>query len=173
MVSDKPVCGALSFAKDKSIPAYHSFGKGTELSADIRNLLNFLSKHHCNLIVLAGYLKLVPEALITAFPDSIINIHPALLPFFGGKNMYGKHVHKAVFDSGMKVSGATVHFVSPEYDRGLIIAQRTCDISGAKTPEEIAGLVLKIEHTLLPEVVKAFCENRINITNDKVYINSE
>lgn len=173
VVSDKPVCGALSFAKDKSIPAYPSFGKGTELSDDIRKLLEFLYKHNCNLIVLAGFLKLIPLELLKSFQGTVINIHPALLPFFGGRGMYGMNVHKAVFESGMKVSGATVHLVNEEYDRGAIVSQKTCDISHAVNPAQIAESVLKIEHTLLPEAVDAFARGRVKIINNRVYINYE
>ncbi|HRQ53979.1 MAG TPA: formyltransferase family protein, partial [Ignavibacteriaceae bacterium] len=121
-------------------------------------------------IVLAGYLKLIPKELVEYFENRIINIHPALLPSFGGKGMFGINVHRAVFNSSAKVSGATVHFVDTTYDTGKIIAQKCVDISDVNNPEEIAERVLKIEHQLLPEVVKAFAENRIIIKSGRVVI---
>jgi len=123
-----------------------------------------------NLIVLAGYLKLIPNELIEYFTNRIINIHPALLPSFGGKGMYGMNVHRAVFSSSAKVSGATVHMVDTTYDTGKIIAQKCVDISDVKSPEDIAERVLKIEHQLLPEVVKAFAENRVKLESDRIII---
>ncbi len=109
--------------------------------------------------------------MVQFYSGKIINIHPALLPAFGGAGMYGLNVHKAVFESSAKVSGATVHFVDEKYDNGKIIAQQCVDISNVKSPEEIAGLVLKIEHKLLPEVILAFAEGRIKIINQRVVVN--
>jgi folate-dependent phosphoribosylglycinamide formyltransferase PurN len=108
--------------------------------------------------------------LIENFENRIINIHPALLPSFGGKGMYGMNVHRAVFNSSAKVSGATVHMVDKTYDTGKIIAQRCVDISDVKSPDEIAERVLKIEHQLLPEVLKAFTEDRVKIESDRIII---
>ena len=123
-----------------------------------------------HLIVLAGFLKKIPDFLIEEYENRIINIHPALLPSFGGKGMYGLNVHKAVLNSSANISGATVHFVDKIYDHGKIIDQRTVDISDLKTPEEIAARVLKIEHELLPYIVEKFSENKIIIKNDRVYL---
>jgi folate-dependent phosphoribosylglycinamide formyltransferase PurN len=106
--------------------------------------------------------------LIEQFKNRIINIHPALLPSFGGKGMYGLNVHRAVFNSSAKISGATVHMVDMTYDTGKIIAQKCVDISDVKNAEEIAERVLKIEHQLLPEVIKAFAENRVKIESKRI-----
>lgn len=166
--SDKTECGAFDIARSYSIET-HVIGKG-ESKIDQSDLLKVLKNYNLNLIVLAGYLKLIPIDVVKYFENRIINIHPALLPSFGGKGMYGMKVHDAVFNSSAKVSGATVHFVDAEYDKGKIIAQRCVDISDVSSPEDIAERVLKIEHQLLPEVIKAFAENRVKIVDNRVVI---
>ena len=123
-----------------------------------------------DLIVLAGFLKLIPHELIDLFRNRIINIHPALLPSFGGKGLYGSNVHKAVFESSAKVSGATVHFVDYTYDTGNIIAQKCVDISDVNSSEEIAERVIKIEHELLPYVLKKFALGKVNIVDKRVVV---
>ncbi|MEJ5262573.1 MAG: phosphoribosylglycinamide formyltransferase [Ignavibacterium sp.] len=168
--SDKSDCGAFQIARSHGIET-RVIGKG-ENKISNENLLETLKNYNLNLIVLAGYLKLVPVEVVREFENRIINIHPALLPSFGGKGMYGMNVHTAVFNSSAKVSGATVHFVNAEYDRGKIIAQRCVDISDVESPEEIAERVLKVEHQLLPEVVRAFAENRIFFENNRAIIKS-
>ena len=105
------------------------------------------------LVVLAGYLKLVHASVVARFRGRIINIHPALLPDFGGAGMYGRRVHEAVLASGAKESGATVHFVEEEFDRGAIIAQEKVRIESGDTPDTLAARVLEAEHRLLPRVV--------------------
>ena len=127
------------------------------------HLIIELKKLSTDLIVLAGFLKKIPDELVDEFENRIINIHPALLPSFGGKGMYGQNVHKAVFDCSAKYSGATVHFVNKIYDDGKIIAQKAIDISDVESPEENAARVLKIEHEILPLVVQKFAENKIGI----------
>lgn len=168
--SDKSECGAFEIARNFGIET-RVIGKG-ENKIDPNELLNYLKKFDLDLIVLAGYLKLIPADVVKYFENRIINIHPALLPSFGGKGMYGINVHKAVFESSAKVSGATVHFVDQDYDRGKIIAQRCVDISDVNSPEEIAERVLKVEHQLLPEVIKAFAENKIKSEGNRVVIKS-
>ena len=115
-------------------------------------------------------MKKIPESFISHFPNKIINIHPALLPFCGGKGMYGINVHKAVFESSVKVSGATVHFVNSNYDEGIIISQKSVDIHDAESPEEIAEKVLKEEHKLLPFVINKFVEGKIKTLGSRVII---
>lgn len=119
--------------------------------ADANELLAAL--HDVQLVVLAGYLKLVPTAVVAQFRGRIINIHPALLPRFGGPGMYGHRVHEAVLANGAKQSGATVHFVDEQFDRGEIIAQERVPVSPTDTPETLAARVLEAEHRLLPRVV--------------------
>lgn len=168
VVSDKIDCKAFEIAKEFGIKTF-TIGAGIG-RINQNEITSTLKKLGVSFIVLAGYLKLIPNDLIENFKNKIINIHPALLPSFGGKGMYGMNVHRAVFSSSSKVSGATVHLVDNTYDTGKIVAQRCVDISDVKTPEDIAERVLKIEHQLLPEVVKAFAEDRVKIQPDRVVI---
>ncbi len=168
--SNKTDCPAFEIARRNHIPTFTVSSKQKEdciLSSELPAKLNELN---LDLIVLAGFLKKIPDEVVDQYPHKIINIHPALLPSYGGEGMYGMHVHKAVFDSSASVSGATVHFVDKIYDNGKIIAQRTVDISDVETPEEIAERVLKIEHELLPFVVNKFSEKKVQIKNNRVYL---
>jgi formyltetrahydrofolate-dependent phosphoribosylglycinamide formyltransferase len=135
-----------------------------------QRLLDCLQDHQIEFIALAGWLRLIHTSIISHYKNRILNIHPALLPFFGGKGMYGKHVHQAVWRSGMLVSGATVHLVDPEYDKGLIVAQESVQLSHEDSPEDIAGKVLKIEHQIYPIALKLLVENRIVVKNDRISI---
>ena len=166
--SDKVDCKAFEIAKINSIKTY-TVGNG-DGKINLAQLASFLIELKVDLIVLAGYLKLIPTEVVTKFENKIVNIHPALLPSFGGNGMYGMNVHKAVFNSGVKVSGVTVHLVDNNYDTGKIIAQRCVDISGLEAPEAIAEEVLKTEHKLLPEVIKAFAENKIKFDKTRITI---
>jgi formyltetrahydrofolate-dependent phosphoribosylglycinamide formyltransferase len=133
-------------------------GVATEVLRDHRDgaeLLEVLERHGAELVVLAGYLKLVPPEVVAAYSGRMINIHPALLPSFGGKGMYGRRVHEAVLASGATVSGPTVHLVTEEYDRGRILAQWPVPVHADDTPETLAARVLAVEHQLLPAVVRA------------------
>lgn len=168
VVSDKIDCKAFEIAKQNRIETY-TLGVGEDkINAD--KLSENLVALNVSLIVLAGYLKLIPDVLLNSFNSRIINIHPALLPAFGGKGMYGINVHRAVFESSAKVSGATVHLVDKTYDTGKIIAQQCVDISDVSAPEEIAERVLKIEHKILPEVIKAFALNKIKFESQRIII---
>ncbi len=131
--------------------AYQEFSK----NADERNneLSSYLDQNNIDFIVLAGYLKLIPKDIIVRFRGKIINIHPSLLPKFGGHGMYGKHVHKAVFESNQKVSGVTIHYVNEEYDKGEIIKQVSVNIESCENPLEIEKEIQKIEHRLLPDTI--------------------
>ena len=169
VLSDKENCPAFEIAREHSIDTYNVGKKENFIRND--ELKEFLKKLNPDLVVLAGYLKLIPSDVVKNFTNKIINIHPALLPAFGGDGMYGMNVHRAVFNSSAKVSGATVHFVNEIYDSGKIIAQRCVDISGARSPEEIAEAVLKVEHKILPEVILAFTEKRIQIVDSRVVVN--
>ncbi|HET55562.1 MAG TPA: phosphoribosylglycinamide formyltransferase [Ignavibacteria bacterium] len=170
VVSNKSDAPALSFAKDKSILTFVVSSNNNHEAISFFDLSQKLSELEIDLIVLAGFLKKIPDDFVELFENRIINIHPALLPSFGGKGMYGINVHKAVLESSAKVSGATVHFVNQNYDEGKIIAQKCVDISDVKTPEEIAERVLKIEHQLLPEVIQLFAEGKVKIINQRVVI---
>ncbi len=170
IVSNKD-CGALEFAKSENIPFSIVSNSNAQEAIEYSKLIEGLLRLKIDLIVLAGFLKKIPVELIRKFKNKIINIHPALLPSFGGKGMYGINVHRAVFNSSAKVSGPTVHFVDEIYDNGKIIGQKAVDISDVKTPEEIAERVLEVEHKLLPEVVKLFVEDKIRITENRIFLN--
>lgn len=146
VVSNRADAGALERARQAGIPAVV-----LRDPADAAELLAALGD--AELVVLAGYLKLIPAAVVARFPRRLVNIHPALLPAFGGPGMYGRRVHEAVLASGAAESGATVHFVDEQYDRGPIIAQRTVPVLAGDTPETLATRVLAAEHELLPQVV--------------------
>ena len=145
IISNKK-CPALQLGKE--------FWVETKLINEIENIVEFLKEKKIDLIVLAGYLKKIPDEMVKAFPNKIINIHPALLPKYGGKGMYGMNVHNAVFQAGDKVSGATVHYVTENYDEGKIILQQTVNIENAETPEDIANEILEIEHKLIVDAIK-------------------
>ena len=166
VISDKKNCKAFQIAADNSVACF-SLGNDKE-SISYSGLADFLKSRNIDLIVLAGFLKLIPDSVIKEFKNKIINIHPALLPAFGGKGMFGMNVHKAVLNSSIKESGATVHLVDETYDTGQIIAQRKIDISDLNSAEAIAERVLKIEHELLPFVIEKFATNKILVKNNKV-----
>jgi phosphoribosylglycinamide formyltransferase-1 len=134
-------------------------------------LIEKLIEKKVDLVVLAGYLAILSDNFINHFENKIINIHPSLIPSFCGEGMYGIHVHEAAFKRGVKVSGATVHFVSNVVDGGPIILQKTVDISKCNSPEEIQQLVLnEVEHKLLKEAVKLYCEGKVKVENGRVVI---
>ena len=133
-------------------------------------IVKMLKEREVDLVVLAGYLAILSDVLIDAYPNKIINIHPSLIPSFCGPGMYGMHVHEAVLQRGAKVSGATVHFVSNIVDGGPIIKQVACDISDLDTADDIQKRVLEIEHKLLPEVVGLYCDNKIKIIDGKAKV---
>jgi len=150
VLSNRPEAGGLARARAAGVPA-----EILADPADASEWITRLGRRDVDLLVLAGYLKLVPSAVVQKFGGRIINIHPALLPDFGGEGMYGKRVHTAVLASGAVESGATVHMVDEEYDRGAILAQRRVPVLAGDTPDELARRVLAEEHRLLPEVVLA------------------
>jgi phosphoribosylglycinamide formyltransferase-1 len=117
-------------------------------------LVDLCTKHQIDYIVLAGFLRKIPAELIAAFPDKIINIHPALLPDFGGAGMYGMHVHRAVVEKQVKQTGITIHFVNEEYDRGRILAQVRCLVLPTDTPETVQARVQRLEHAYFPTVIE-------------------
>lgn len=151
VISNRSDAGALDRARRAAVPTtvLKNPADSNELLAALRD---------AQLVVLAGYLKLVPRAVVERFPGRMINIHPALLPDFGGPGMYGHRVHEAVLASGAKESGATVHLVDEAFDRGEIIAQERVPILDGDTPERLAARVLEAEHRLLPRVILAIAK---------------
>ncbi|PYP31797.1 MAG: phosphoribosylglycinamide formyltransferase [Gemmatimonadetes bacterium] len=146
VISSRPGAGALERARKA--------GVSTTVLADTQDAGELLAAlRDTDLAVLAGYLQRIPPAVVARFRLRLINIHPALLPAFGGPGMYGRRVHEAVLASGAPISGATVHYVDEEYDRGPIIAQWPVPVRAGDTPESLAVRVLEVEHRLLPRVV--------------------
>jgi phosphoribosylglycinamide formyltransferase-1 len=171
LISDKSEAGAFEIAKAHNIPTYHLTQKmfpSEEVLAE--SMLSVLTKHFADFIVLAGYLKRIPAKVVRQFRNRIVNIHPALLPSFGGSGMYGHYVHEAVIASGVKISGATVHLVDEEYDHGPILLQKCIDVAPDDTPESIAAKVLSIEHEIFPLALKSFAEGRVKIEGRKAWI---
>jgi len=157
VISNNSGALALSRAASNNIPAYHVSSKTLPDPLQyVRRLCDLLSGHSVNLIALAGYMKLLPVEIIKRYRSRIINIHPALLPKFGGRGMYGINVHKAVLASGDRISGATVHFVDEIYDHGAILIQRTVPVLPDDVSETLAERVLEVEHKILPDAVRMF-----------------
>ena len=163
VISNNPNCGSINFAKKNNLTTF-IINESRFPDHKIRNIIlkQNLLKAKVNLICLAGYMKMIPNNIVAHFENCILNIHPSLLPDFGGKGFYGIKVHEAVIKSNAIESGATVHFVDNQYDHGPIVAQRKIKILDTDNAEILAERVLKAEYELYPEVVKAFCENRIN-----------
>ena len=162
VISNRKSAYGLERAKQAGIP--------TACIKDQKELLKKLQDEKIDFIVLAGYLAILQEDLIKAYPNKIINIHPSLIPSFCGPGMYGLHVHEAALAKGVKVSGATVHFVSEEVDGGPIIYQEAVSIADLDTAEAIQKRVLEIEHKILPMVVRYYCEDRIRIEKGREHI---
>lgn len=156
IIADR-ACGAENIAKENNIPFYMFNRKTTNVSKEIVKLLD---EKKIDLVVLAGFLSILEDEFLAKYENRIINIHPSLLPKYGGFGMHGMNVHREVFKNGEKESGCTVHYVNQEIDGGEIIEQEKVDISEAKSPEEIQKLVLKKEWILLPRVVKRLIENK-------------
>jgi formyltetrahydrofolate-dependent phosphoribosylglycinamide formyltransferase len=148
VLSSRAGAPALERTRDAGITAHCLSDPG-----DPAEWLRVLREARVDVVVLAGYLKLVPGPVVAAYRDRIVNIHPALLPEFGGPGMYGHHVHEAVLKSGAKRSGATVHLVDEVYDRGAILAQARVPVLPGDSPETLAARVLRAEHQLLPAVI--------------------
>lgn len=148
---NNPEAGVIERAKNFNVPVIkfnrQQFSKSHEV-------VELLQSHKIDLVVLAGFLWLIPQNMVAAFPNKIINIHPALLPNYGGKGMYGGHVHKAVIAAKEKESGITIHYVNEKYDDGAIIAQFKCDISEHDTPDDLASKIHKLEHQHFPVVIE-------------------
>ena len=152
--------GVVLARKDyDSIAAYSKALVDTLLAADI------------DLVVLAGFLTIIDEQVYNAFPNKILNVHPALIPSFCGKGFYGLHVHEAALAKGVKVSGATVHIVTPECDAGPIVLQKAVAVMDDDTPETLQKrIMVEAEWKILPEAVKLFCENRITVQGNRVIV---
>lgn len=136
-------------------------------------IIELLETHAIDWVVLAGYMRIIPPEVVRRYRGRMLNIHPALLPKFGGAGMYGERVHAAVLEAGETESGVTVHLVDEVYDHGPIVAQRKVTVQPGDTPDRLATRVLEVEHQLLPEVVIAAAEGRIRTAGDRAWIERE
>jgi phosphoribosylglycinamide formyltransferase-1 len=169
VISNNSDAGALALARSLHIPALHLSQKqfpSQEVFTEA--ILSTLESHGVDLVVLAGYMKKIDPSIIRRYRRRIINVHPALLPAFGGQGMYGHFVHEAVIAQGVARSGATVHFVDEEFDHGPVILQESIPVEVDDTPETLAEKVLQIEHTILPRAVELFANNKIAVSDGKV-----
>ncbi len=157
VISNVASAGILQKAQAKNIPAIHfsreAFSNGTALE--------YLQKSNLDLIILAGFLLKIPEEIVRAFPHKIINIHPALLPNYGGKGMYGENVHKAVLENNEEKSGITIHYVDEEFDSGKIILQKEVDISECTDYSQVAKKVLALEHDYFAPTIAKILRDEI------------
>lgn len=159
LVTNNPDCGAVIIAKKNKIDYLTVNKHRTQKHSNESNsklILSALKKNNIDFIVLAGYMKMIHPDILKKFKNRIINIHPALLPSFGGKGMYGINVHKAVIASGAKVSGITVHFVNENYDEGKIILQKCCEVKPGDDEFTLQKRIQKMEHKYYPQVIRSF-----------------
>jgi phosphoribosylglycinamide formyltransferase-1 len=168
VVSNNSSCGAIDFAKNNALPIFimNKVRYPDSNTQDLVLMQNLL-KADIDLICLAGYMKMIPKNIVSLFEKRILNIHPAILPNFGGKGYYGMKIHESVIRSNASESGATVHFVDDQYDHGPIIFQEKVAVVADDTPKVLSQKILAIEHRIYPEVVKAYCEDRIVFENNK------
>jgi phosphoribosylglycinamide formyltransferase 1 len=160
VVSNKPTAGVINIAESNKIAVLHV--ERADFQQPER-LLNALKSAEIDLIVLAGFLWLIPVFLVEAYPNRILNIHPALLPAYGGKGMYGMHIHEAVKAAGEKETGISIHHVDAVYDQGALVFQGKCNVLPADTAIDIAAKVLKLEHHFYPKVIEAYL-NKLDLS---------
>ena len=175
VIASKPGVYALERAANAGIEgkvlARKEYGSIAEYS---KALADTMTEAGIDLVVLAGFLTIIDEQVYQAFPDKILNVHPALIPSFCGKGFYGLYVHEAALEKGVKVSGATVHIVTPECDAGPIVLQKAVDVLADDTPETLQRRIMEqAEWKILPEAVKLFCDGRIKVENNRVIIKGE
>lgn len=174
VVSSNDEAYALKRAEKHNIPAFVcSLGGGATREERDEKILKILGEYRADYVILAGYLGILTDKLLCAYDFRILNIHPALLPSYGGKSFFGLNVHKAVIADGCKKSGATVHFVGRGgIDTGLIIAQESLDVLPDDTPESLQRRILdNIEHKLFVRVIKDLCDGKIGVENNTVIYN--
>lgn len=170
--SNVPEAKALERAEERQIESVAIASKGYPGSREQydQEVLSLCLAKKIDLICLAGYMRILTPVLIKPYLYKLMNIHPALLPKFGGEGMYGHHVHEAVIKAKEKESGATVHFVTEGVDAGPIILQGDVKVLPADTPETLAERILKVEHRIYPEAVRLFCDGKIKISGERVKI---
>ena len=172
VIASKPGVYALERAAQNDIESMVLARKEYDsIAAYSGALADALEKAGTDLVVLAGFLTIIDEQVYEAFPNRILNVHPALIPSFCGKGVYGLHVHEAALAKGVKVSGATVHIVTPECDAGPIVLQKAVEVKEGDTPEILQRRIMEeAEWKILPEAVRLFCEDKITVENNRVSI---
>ncbi|MGE5599329.1 MAG: phosphoribosylglycinamide formyltransferase, partial [Bacteroidota bacterium] len=171
VLSNKPDAYALQRAARAGIPAaVVRYEDHPDRASFTRAIVARLQDAGVDLVCLAGFNRILDRDLTDAYPMRVMNTHPALLPAFGGEGMYGHHVHAAVLASGAKLSGATVHFVTPETDRGPIILQAAVPVLDGDTPGSLAARVLAAEHRIFPAAVRLFAAGRLRVEGNRVRI---
>jgi len=162
---------SLARARAASVPTYH-VSTATEGSQEGvgKRLSALIQEHRVDFLVLAGYMRPLPAEVLALLPQRVVNVHPALLPAFGGQGMFGQHVHEAVLRRGAQWSGVTVHLVSEDYDEGPILWQRIVAVHPGDTSEILARRVLAVEHDTLWKVMRAFCQKRVTISGKSVHV---
>jgi len=166
LISNNAKSEALSWAIRNNLPNIHLDESNTGSNDNLdRAHLETLKKYGADLIILAGYLKKIGNKVISNYPKRILNIHPSLLPKYGGKGMYGRHIHNAVFDAGEKDTGVTIHLVDHEYDKGPIVSQKRIPILSGDLPSDIGDRVLKEEHIFYVETLEKIFSGEINLDN--------
>ncbi len=175
VIASKPGVYALERAANNGIESLVLPRKEYETIADYSAaLVDAMVSKNIDLVVLAGFLTIFDEQVYNAFPNRILNVHPALIPSFCGKGYYGLHVHEAALSKGVKVSGATVHIVTPECDAGPIILQKAVEVLSGDTPETLQKRIMEqAEWKILPEAVRLFCDGRIVVENNIANIKGE
>ena len=163
VISNKAEAYGLERAKNHNIKAI--------CEKDEDKIIEILKENEIDLVVLAGYLKIISPKLVNEYRNRIINIHPSLIPAFCGKGYYGEKVHQGVIDYGAKVTGATVHFVDEGADTGPIIMQKTVEVRQDDDSKKLANRVLNVEHEILTKSIVMFCENKLTVQGRRVYIN--
>ena len=172
VIASKPGVYALERAANAGIEGRVLARKDYDsIAAYSKALADEMTAAGIDLVVLAGFLTIFDEQVYEAFPNKILNVHPALIPSFCGKGFYGLHVHEAALDKGVKVSGATVHIVTPECDAGPIVLQKAVEVKQDDTPEILQRRIMEeAEWKILPEAVRLFCEDKITVEENRVYI---
>lgn len=174
VISDKKGVYGLERARKHGISAIEIDKREFNDRNDfMKAIINELESHEVELVVLAGFLSILSSDFIEKYRNRIMNIHPSLIPAFCGKGYYGQRVHKAVLEYGAKISGATVHFVDEGADTGPIILQEAVKVEEGDTPESLAARILNVEHRLLPQAVKLYCEGKLIIEGRKVKIRTQ
>jgi len=175
VISSKPDVYALQRAKNNGIDTLVLARKEyADIASYSAALTDALLKAEIELVVLAGFLTIIDEQVYKSFPNRILNVHPALIPSFCGKGFYGLRVHEAALEKGVKISGATVHIVTPECDAGPIVLQKAVEVKQNDTPEQLQQRIMEeAEWKILPEAVRLFCEGKVTVKDNKVYIKGE